>query len=82
MSGKTYQAFLNFRNKELARIGGKGVQGYHVFDNATAKAIYDLKPTTLQQLSKVKGFPLGGQRIDKYGDHIIRWFMGSSVFTK
>lgn len=82
MAGKTYQDFLNFRNRELAKLaGGKG-KGYHVFDNETAKQIYAAKPTTLPALSKIKGFPQGGERLTKYGNHIIRWFLTSSVFGK
>ena len=81
MAGKTYQDFLNFRNRQLAKEEG-GKQGYHAFDNETAKAIYDAKPTSLAQLSKIKGFPMGGQRMNKYGKQIIQWFMGASVFGK
>lgn len=76
--GKTYEDFLNFRNRELAK--GEGKQGYHIFDNATAKLIFDKKPTTLVALSKIKGFPEGGERINKYGTKIIQWFMTSSMF--
>jgi len=82
MAGKTYQDFLNFRNRDLAKIVDSKAKGYHLFDNETAKAIYDAKPTTLVALSKIKGFPQGGERLTKYGNHIIRWFMGSGVFGK
>lgn len=82
MAGKTYQDFLNFRNRELAKLAGANGKGYHVFDNATAELIYKAKPTTLQALSKIKGFPAGGERINKYGKHIIQWFMSSSIFGK
>lgn len=80
--GKTFQDFLDYRNKTLAKMEGAKGQGYHVFDNATAKLIFDAKPTSLASLSKIKGFPLNGQRITKYGTPIIQWFMTSSLFGK
>lgn len=74
---KSFEDFLEFRNKVLA-TGGK--KGYHVFDNSLAKVIYDAKPTTLSALSKIKGFPKDGARYNQYGDKIINWFFSSSVF--
>lgn len=80
--GKTFQDFLDYRNKTLAKKLPEGGQGYHVFNNALAKEIYEAKPTTLLALSKIKGFPMGGNRMEKYGKDIINWFMTSSVFSK
>lgn len=82
MAGKTFQDFLDYRNKTLAKKEGAKGQGYHVFDNATAKLIFDAKPSTLVALSKIKGFPAGGNRHTKYGQDIISWFMTSSLFGK
>lgn len=82
MAAKTFEEFLDFRNKILAKKDDAKGQGYHVFDNATAQLIFDAKPTTLVALAKIKGFPEGGNRHTKYGTDIIRWFMTSSVFGK
>ncbi|MFF2798149.1 HRDC domain-containing protein [Lysinibacillus xylanilyticus] len=79
-TGKTFEDFKQFRNRDLAKAEGK--QGYHIFDNATAQLIFDKKPTTLKALSQIKGFPEGGERINKYGNKIIQWFMSSSMFAK
>lgn len=79
INNKTYEDFLRFRNTTLAKKEG-GNSGNRAFDNATARLIYEAKPTTLIQLSKIKGFPEGGARINKYGGDIIRWFMTATVF--
>ena len=80
MAGKTFQDFLDFRNKTLAKSGGQGIQGYHVFDNKVAKEIFDAKPRDLRSLAKIKGFPEGGARSTKYGKQIVNWFSSSSLF--
>ena len=82
MAGKTFQDFLDYRNRELAKLAGSTAKGYHVFNNETAKAIFDIKPTNKKALAKIKGFPLEGERMKKYGDAVIQWFMTSSVFGK
>lgn len=79
---KTFQDFLDFRNKTLAKKLPEGGKGYHVFDNTVAEEIFNLKPTNLSELSRVKGFPMNGKRMDKYGKDVVQWFMGSSVFGK
>lgn len=75
--GKSFEDFLEFRNKQLA-TGGK--KGYHIFNNELARVIYDTKPTNLKALAKIKGFPEGGARHTQYGDKIVTWFFSSSVF--
>ena len=75
---KTFEAFLEYRNNELGKK--HGLSGYHMFNNEVAKAIFDAKPSTLAALSKVNGFPAGGERIKKYGEDIINWFRTSSIF--
>jgi len=75
----TFDQFLNYRDAELSKVDGK--KGYTIFNNETAKLVFDAKPSSLSELSKVKGFPADGERMKKYGKKIIAFFCGSNVFT-
>jgi hypothetical protein len=77
---KTFEQFLEYRNKQLGKK--HGVSGYHLFNNEIAKAIFDAKPQTVTALSKIQGFPSDGERIKKYGEDIVTWFKTSSIFKK
>lgn len=77
---KTLEQFLEYRNKVLGKK--HGVSGYHIFNNTIAEAIFEAKPQTVSQLSKIQGFPEDGERIKKYGEDIVTWFKTSNIFTK
>ena len=47
------------------------VPNYVVAHNTELMTIAKIKPQSLDELSKVKGFVSGGQKIAKYGDDII-----------
>lgn len=76
---KTMEEFLEYRNKDLGRK--HNLSGYHMFNNEIARAIFDAKPQTISALSKIQGFPAGGERIKKYGEDIVKWFKTTSIFS-
>lgn len=76
---KTFEDFLNYRNTTLSKIENKN--GYHIFSNELAKAIYEVKPNNVHELSKIKGMPADGERCKKYGAKIIEFFNGSHTFS-
>lgn len=74
----SFEDFLSYRNNTLGKK--HGVSGFHVFNNDVAKKIFEAKPKTISELSKIPGFPPGGERIKKYGKEIIDWFNRSNLF--
>ena len=51
-----------------------GVEPYVVFNDQSLAEILQVKPKTLDDLSKVKGFPREGKRISNWGEAIIAIF--------
>lgn len=58
----------NLRSK-LTKRAGKGLYG--VFPDNLLEELVRCKPKTIQELSKIKGFPAEGKRVIGYGEAII-----------
>jgi superfamily II DNA helicase RecQ len=47
---------------------------YQVFNDAVLEDLLAARPKNLEALSRVRGFPRDGKRIEKYGSAIIAFF--------
>lgn len=61
-----YEALRQWRQEKAAQLN---LPSYIIAHNAELMTIAKMKPQTLAELSKIKGF--GGQKIAKYGDDIL-----------
>lgn len=57
-------------------VGKKHTLPYTIYTDKTIEELLKAKPKTLEELSKVKGFPKEGKRIKGFGEAII------AIFTK
>ena len=74
-----FQKFIEWRNNTLPKLAGSKAP-YQAFDNKTAKVLVDKKPLSLEDLQTIKGFPVGGKRMEKYGQHIVNYFLKSKAY--
>ncbi len=58
------QALINLRAQ---LVGTMHVQPFTIYQDATIEALLAAKPKTLEALSKVKGFPAKGKRVQGFG---------------
>ena len=63
-----YDVLREWRQDKASELN---VPNYVVAHNTELMTIAKIKPQSLDELSKVKGFVSGGQKIAKYGDDII-----------
>ena len=63
-----YDVLREWRQDKASELN---VPNYVVAHNTELMTIDKIKPQSLDELSKVKGFVSGGQKIAKYGDDII-----------
>lgn len=57
-------------------VGKKHTLPYTIYTDNTIEELLKAQPKTLEQLSKVKGFPKEGKRLKGFGEAIV------SIFTK
>lgn len=60
---------LNSFRSQMSRE--KRIKVFKVFTSKNIEDIIEAQPQTIEQLSKIKGFPLDGMRIRGYGEAII-----------
>ncbi|MCA4782696.1 HRDC domain-containing protein [Empedobacter stercoris] len=63
-----YDVLREWRQDKASELN---VPSYVVAHNTELMTITKIKPQSVDELSKVKGFVSGGQKITKYGDDII-----------
>ena len=63
-----YDVLREWRQDKASELN---VSSYVVAHNTELMTITKIKPQSVDELSKVKGFVSGGQKITKYGDDII-----------
>ncbi|MFV0164584.1 HRDC domain-containing protein [Empedobacter falsenii] len=63
-----YDVLKEWRQDKASELN---VPSYVVAHNTELMTITKIKPQSVDELSKVKGFVSGGQKITKYGDDII-----------
>lgn len=75
------QALVNLRAQ---LVGSMHVQPFTIYQDATIEALLKAKPKTLEALSKVKGFPAKGKRVQGFGEAVVAIFneAASSVTTR
>ena len=75
------QALINLRAQ---LVGTMHVQPFTIYQDATIEALLAAKPKTLEALSKVKGFPAKGKRVQGFGEAAVAIFneRASNVKTK
>lgn len=80
-SSEQKQALINLRAQ---LVGAMHVQPFTIYQDTTIEALLAAKPKTLGELSKVKGFPAKGKRVQGFGEAVIAIFneRASSVTTK
>lgn len=64
---------LELRSKVAKR---EGQSTYLVFNDNELEVILNERPKTLEELSKIKGFPKDGKRVKAYGIELVSIFDG------
>lgn len=57
---------------EVAKENGQST--YLVFNDEEMETILDVRPKTIDELSKIKGFPKDGKRVAAYGQRLVNIF--------
>lgn len=65
------------KDYRLKTAKNAGLKAYHVFTNETLFDLVAKRPTTINELHKVKG--LGNKRIDTYGAELVKVINGESI---
>ena len=68
---KQEDLLLDLRSK---LVGAMHVQPFTIYTDATIDALIEAQPTSIEQLSQVKGFPSDGKRVKGFGEAIIAIF--------
>ena len=73
------------KQRELLKLlrsrltGSEHTLPFTIFKDSEIESLLKAQPKTIEQLSKVKGFPAGGKRVKGYGDAIIAIFKGADI---
>lgn len=72
---------MNTERELLKKLRGylaykKGVEPFRVFRDVELELLLEARPKSIQELTKIKGFPAEGKRVLGYGEAII------SIFNK
>lgn len=65
------KALVELRSK---LVGDKHTLPFTIYSDQTIEALLDARPTTIEELSKVKGFPKNGKRLKGFGEAVIQIF--------
>lgn len=65
------QKLLELRSK-VAKDNGQST--YLVFNDEEMEMLLDARPKTIGDLSKLKGFPKDGKRVEAYGMELVKIF--------
>lgn len=57
---------------EIAKENGQST--YLVYNDEELETLLDKRPKTIDELSKIKGFPKDGKRVAAYGDRLVAIF--------
>lgn len=60
-------------------VGSMHVQPFTIYNDATIEELLRARPKSIDELSRVKGFPKDGKRISGFGDAIIAIFSGKQI---
>lgn len=69
MNKEKQEKLLNEYRSQMSR--DKHIKVFKVFTSENIQDVLKAQPHSLDELSKVKGFPKGGKRIQQYGEAII-----------
>lgn len=69
MNKEKQEKLLNEYRSQMSR--DKRIKVFKVFTSENIRDIIQAQPRTLEELTKVKGFPKDGKRIQQYGEAII-----------
>lgn len=72
MRQKQKQMLLELRSQ---LVGKMHVQPFTIYNDVTIEALLDTQPKSLEELTKVKGFPKDGKRIKGFGETIVQIFV-------
>lgn len=62
---------INLRSK---LIGSTHTLPFTIYSDETIEDLLDAQPTTLEELSRVKGFPKEGKRVKGFGEYVCLIF--------
>lgn len=71
MEGKQRRLLQQLRSKLVSKMH---VQPFTIYSDAVIECLIQKKPTTLEELEQVKGFPKNGKRINGFGELVISIF--------
>ncbi len=74
-NNQNFYELLRQRRNEVAKEAG--IKPYMVLHNSVLSEITEKKPTTIEELGKIKG--MGKKRLTRYGEFILEAINGSSV---
>lgn len=63
------------KNLKLFRMQINPKSPFKVFRDEDIQSLVKAKPKSIDALVKIKGFPKDGQRVSKYGEDIISFFI-------
>lgn len=71
----------NVEKEKLIQLREKLIGELHtlpftIYNDNTIEDLLDARPQTLEELSKVKGFPADGKRVHGFGEAVIQIFIG------
>lgn len=71
---------METRKEKLLRLRGamahaKQCKPYMIFSDIELEALLKAKPTSIEQLGKIKGFPSEGYRVKNFGQAIVDIFV-------
>lgn len=70
---KERQQLLDLRSR-VAKKNGQST--YLVFNDEELETLLKVRPKSLEELAKIKGFPMNGKRVEAYGRDVVAIFKG------
>ena len=55
---------------------------YLIFNDREMEELVKIKPKSIEELGKIKGFPINGKRVQAYGNRLVSIFVGKKTTSK
>ena len=79
MREKQKKLLLELRSKLVGKLH---VQPYIIYGDETVELLLNKQPKTIEELSKVKGFPPKGKRVAGFGESVIAIFQDAEKISE
>lgn len=79
MKEKQRKMLLDLRSQLVGKLH---TQPFTVYQDSVIEELLKAQPKTLKDLSKVKGFPEGGKRLEGFGEAVIAIFNATDKVDK